>query len=117
MNDCIYCHHLLWEGNGEVEHTDISLANLGVDPDTLEMKLRDFDLARLVRVRDSTGPQGTERTGTTPFMAIELLEKDYWTGKIERLYRHDLEGFVWVVAYYAWAYDQGQELAESPVYA
>ncbi|KZT63360.1 hypothetical protein DAEQUDRAFT_646521, partial [Daedalea quercina L-15889] len=94
-------HCLLWIGNDEhrVEHTDISIANFGVDPLTLTLKLRDFDLARLVRLRMPNGPPDTERTGTTPFMALDLLNSRYWEGKVERLYRHDLEGFVWVMAY------------------
>ncbi|KZT65503.1 hypothetical protein DAEQUDRAFT_520705 [Daedalea quercina L-15889] len=116
--DVLIGHYLLWKGNDKyrVEHTDISAANFGVDPLTLNVKIRDFDLARLVRVNEPNGPRSTERTGTTPFMAIELLKKGYWEGDIGRLYRHDLEGFVWVVAYYAWVYDDaGIEVDNSPV--
>jgi hypothetical protein len=36
-------------------------------------------------------------------MAIDLLCDDYWQGKIARLYRHDLEGLIWVLP---WAFLQ-----------
>ncbi|KAH9934129.1 uncharacterized protein B0H18DRAFT_979589 [Fomitopsis serialis] len=38
-------------------------------------------------------------------MAIDLLTDAYWNGRLKRLYRHDLESFVWVMVYYAWAFD------------
>jgi hypothetical protein len=38
-----------------------------------------------------------EHTGTIPFMAIDLLTKDAWSGHIERQYRHDCESFAWVL--------------------
>jgi hypothetical protein len=47
-------------------------------------KPNDFDLAH---VRGKTRPSGTERTGTMPFMALDLLTKEAWEGKVERLYR------------------------------
>lgn len=64
------------------------------DTHTQKGILCDFDLATL---RDSSRKRGQERTGTVPFMAIDLLVRDYFDGKIQRLYRHDLESFVWVL--------------------
>ncbi|KAH9914946.1 uncharacterized protein B0H18DRAFT_886495 [Fomitopsis serialis] len=118
MIDCIYCHMLLWIGNDRyrIEHTDISFWNLGVDLYSLCIRVRDFDLARVVVVGQPSIPQGSERTGTIPFMALDLLTDAYWKGHIERLYRHDLEAFVWVALYYAWAFDdEGLEDMDSPV--
>ncbi|KAI0734047.1 hypothetical protein C8Q72DRAFT_748873, partial [Fomitopsis betulina] len=50
MHNCFHAHYLLWKGNGNrrVEHTDISDGNYSVDPKTLEIKLHDFDLARII---------------------------------------------------------------------
>lgn len=107
-------------GNEEyrVEHIDISPGNFVVDPKTLDVKLRDFDLARLVRVEEQTGPQGMEKMGATALMAWELLTSQYWEGTLERLYQHELEAFVWVVVFCAWAFDdEGHEVAETPVHA
>ena len=40
---------------------------------------------------------GGERTGTLAFMALELLTDQAWNGNVRRLYRHDLEGFIWML--------------------
>jgi len=42
-------------------------------------------------------------------MALDLLSKKAWTGNLERLYRHDLEGFIWILP---WVFLQfeGKEL-------
>lgn len=71
----------MWIGNGKhrIEHTDISLWNLGVSPYSLCMRVRDF--ARVVVVDDPSEPQGSERTGTIPFMALDLLTEDYRRGR------------------------------------
>ncbi|EIN07691.1 hypothetical protein PUNSTDRAFT_53086 [Punctularia strigosozonata HHB-11173 SS5] len=105
------CHHLLWQGDSShaIEHGDISLNNLAVDPDTLGGVLRDFDLSRIRDKNEESAPQGTERTGTVPFMALELLCDEYWEGKIERLYRHDVESFAWVIIYLGFTNDETLE--------
>jgi hypothetical protein len=48
---------------------------------------------------------GEQRMGTVPFMAIELLHKDYFDGKIQRIYRHDVESFIWVLVWVAMFHD------------
>lgn len=55
--------------------------------------LCDFDLAAL---RDEFQIHG-ERMGTVPYMAIDLLEKEYFEGSVKRRYRHDVESFIWVL--------------------
>lgn len=47
------------------------------------MRLRHFDLARVVVVGQSSKPQGPERTDTIPFMALDLLTDAYWRGDLE----------------------------------
>ena len=88
-------HFRLWI-NG-VHHGDISLNNLmySLSPSG-EPKgvLNDYDLASWVKFPTTNN----DRTGTIPFMALDLinggLEK-----QIPRLYRHDAESFIWVLAY------------------
>jgi hypothetical protein len=56
--------------------------------------VNDFDLATWV----DHSTANNDRTGTIPFMAIDLLDgglKD----RIPRLYRHDMESFSWILAY------------------
>lgn len=60
--------------------------------------LNDFDLARIRDGRESSAT-GTERTGTVPFMALDLLTQEGFRGDVPRLYRHDLESFIWVLPY------------------
>jgi Fungal protein kinase len=73
--------------------------------------LNDFDLAH---VRGNERPSGTERTGTMPFMALDLLTEDAWAGKVERLYRHDCESFAWVLLWICSRYDNGAEINNPP---
>lgn len=68
--------------------------------------LNDWDLAR-----DSSEPRMTitplERTGTVPFMALDLLDADEETG---HLYRHDQEALIWVLAWLFINYDNGKSV-------
>jgi Fungal protein kinase len=105
-------HRRLWQVG--IEHNDISVSNLMYDKTKNgEEKgvLNDFDLAH---VRGMTRPSGTERTGTMPFMALDLLTKDAWAGKVERLYRHDCESFAWVLLWICSRYDKGAEIEHPP---
>jgi len=56
--------------------------------------LNDFDLATWV----GHSTTNNDRMGTIPFMAIDLLNGGL-TNSIPRLYRHDMESFVWVLAF------------------
>jgi hypothetical protein len=66
--------------------------------------LNDYDLSSLANV---LGPQGNERTGTVPFMALELLTAKAQRGEVKHLYRHDLESFMWVFAWIFLRYRRG----------
>ena len=88
-------HYRLWV-NG-IHHGDISLKNLMYSISKRGVPLgvvNDFDLASWVG-RSATN---NDRTGTIPFMAIDLLEGGL-DRCIPRLYRHDMESFSWVLAY------------------
>ncbi|KZS99785.1 uncharacterized protein LAESUDRAFT_688867, partial [Laetiporus sulphureus 93-53] len=94
--ECYRCHFALWMKG--IEHTDISLDNLLYDPTTEKGVLNDFDLAR-IRLDDRNQATGQERTGTIPFMPMDLLSDEYFRGEIVRLYRHDFESFLWILPY------------------
>ncbi|KAG2355781.1 hypothetical protein BDR07DRAFT_1364871 [Suillus spraguei] len=104
----VVCHYALWEKN--VYHRDISPSNLMVyktsDGRYIGV-LNDFDLSS---TRDSSS--GQERTGTVPFMAIELLTKEVIKGEVQHLYRHDAESFLWVLTWVCLRYREGQLLRE-----
>ena len=89
-------HYRLWV-NG-IHHGDISLNNLMYDISTETGNpvgiVNDFDLAAWV----DHPTTNNDRTGTIPFMAIDLLDGGL-DDRIPRLYRHDLESFIWVLAY------------------
>ncbi|KAF4565651.1 hypothetical protein EYR40_002280 [Pleurotus pulmonarius] len=92
--DAVACHAFLWKHG--VEHGDPSLYNIMCHPETHRGVLTDFDLSIL---------QWEERVpscdwmGTIPFMALELLNDDYWSGDIARYYHHEMEAFVWCLPF------------------
>ncbi|KAI0313141.1 hypothetical protein OF83DRAFT_1031103, partial [Amylostereum chailletii] len=49
--------------------------------------LNDWDLATIIGL---SCHDGIERTGTLPFMAVDLCPPDFWLGLLVRLYRHEL---------------------------
>ena len=51
---------------------------------------------------------GRERTGTVPFMALKLLTTKAIEGKVEHLYQHDVESFVWVPTWVSLRYEDGK---------
>jgi len=88
-------HYRLWV-NG-IHHCDISYNNLMYDTPGADQPMvivNDFDLATWVDHKTTKN----DRTGTIPFMAIDLLDGGL-NDRIPRLYRHDIESFVWVLTY------------------
>ncbi len=67
--------------------------------------LTDFDLS-IIAWRERV--LGTDRTGTIPFMALDLLCKEYWAGKVTRRYHHELEAFIWMLPFVVLGYDNGK---------
>jgi serine/threonine protein kinase len=92
-----------------IHHGDISLTNLMVIPGTSTGVLNDFDLARDANV--SKDDENMDRTGTRPYMALDLLQAIVEQKSISRLYRHDAESFAWVLLWICANYENGKESA------
>ncbi|KAH7918883.1 hypothetical protein BV22DRAFT_1041434 [Leucogyrophana mollusca] len=102
----VLCHYELWKGG--IHHRDISESNLVYYRNAQDVAvgvLNDFDLSSTTE-----GRQGNERTGTMPFMAIELLDQEGPEGHITRHYRHDAESLVWVLVWVTLHYAHGTRL-------
>ena len=59
------------------------------DEDRVVGVLNDWDLATAL---SASSTPNTDRTGTVPFMALQLLS----TQNVQHLFRHDVESFIWV---------------------
>ncbi|KAG1883248.1 hypothetical protein F4604DRAFT_1649185 [Suillus subluteus] len=70
--------------------------------------LNDYDVSSSANV---VGPRGNERTGTVPFMALDVLSAKAQRGEVKHLYRHDLESFKWV---FAWVFLRYREAVLLP---
>ena len=70
--------------------------------------LNDYDLAIL---KSNTSPSSKNRTGTKPFMAIDLLGQK---PDVHR-YRHDLESMFYVIVFVTTRYHDGEEIADPPL--
>ncbi|KAG2363910.1 hypothetical protein BDR07DRAFT_862235 [Suillus spraguei] len=105
----VKCHRALWKGG--VLHRDVSPSNLMVY--RLRGKfigvLNDYDLSSFKR----DGPSSLERTGTIPFMAVHLLTAEAIAGKVEHLYAHDAESFIWVLTWVCLRYEGGKLLSKN----
>jgi hypothetical protein len=71
--------------------------------------LNDYDLSSFKR----DGPSSLERTGTVPFMAVSLLTPEAIAGKVEHVYAHDAESFIWVLTWVCLRYKNGKLLSKN----
>ncbi|KAI5994272.1 hypothetical protein F5J12DRAFT_896793 [Pisolithus orientalis] len=109
---CVLCHYTLWSKG--IHHRDVSHSNLMYYRDGSKVMgvLNDYDLSSLT---DFDNLMGDEQTGTMPFMAIDLLEKEGLDGKVEHLYRHDMESFIYVFIWISLQYKNGISLEPGPL--
>ncbi|EEB92813.1 hypothetical protein MPER_08623 [Moniliophthora perniciosa FA553] len=106
--EAIRCHYLLWCIG--IAHCDISLGNIMYNASTKRCILNDYDLASLMDPgTEVPDRKGYERTGTRPFMAVELLQPEGAAGPTQRRYRHDLESFCWVLLWVGACVHDGKE--------
>ncbi|KAF8838071.1 hypothetical protein BDN67DRAFT_955720 [Paxillus ammoniavirescens] len=110
--ECVLCHYVLWKFG--IHHRDVSCENLMYYRRNGEVTgvLNDYDLASLA---SSHKPLGKERTGTMPFMAIDLLDADGQDGKVKHLYRHDMESFIWVFVWICHQFKDGKLRSQGPL--
>ncbi|ESK83568.1 other 1 protein kinase, partial [Moniliophthora roreri MCA 2997] len=106
--EAIRCHYILWCIG--IAHGDISLSNIMYRKVTGKCILNDYDFATLMDPgTEIPDRKGYERTGTRPFMALDLLKAEGVTGHTPRRYRHDLESFFWVLVWVGGCVQGGQE--------
>jgi hypothetical protein len=70
--------------------------------------LNDFNLAVSADVKSTLSKQ---RTGTKPFMAIDLLRPD----PLVHMCRHDLESIFYVLVWITSRFHGGKEIADAPL--
>jgi serine/threonine protein kinase len=110
MTHCLDAgHRWLFEHAG-ILHRDISLDNLMLrrERDKVYGILNDMDLAVSIGVTSTSSKQ---RTGTKPFMAINLLRP----GPPVHMYRHDLESMFYVLVWITSRFNNGEEITEPPL--
>ncbi|KAH9004959.1 hypothetical protein EDB86DRAFT_2825332 [Lactarius hatsudake] len=91
-------------------HRDISLNNLMFrkEGNNVYAVLNDFDLAVSVDARSTSSKC---RTGTKPFMAIDLLGP----AQVHHMYRHDLESLLYVLVWITSRFHDGKEIQDPPL--
>lgn len=81
-----------------------------IRPGTNEGVLNDWDLA----VRPSRShTRNTERTGTLPFMALDLMDALLRKESISRVYRHDFEAFSWILPWVFIRFTNGEDTQDA----
>ncbi|KAI0070451.1 hypothetical protein K474DRAFT_1631793 [Panus rudis PR-1116 ss-1] len=101
------CHYKVWKS--EIHHNDPSLSNFmyrkeGKKGEVIIGVLNDWDLA--IDMQSNPQHHGLERTGTVPYMALDLLVNRQ--GQIQHLYRHDHEATIWIATWVFLCYANGK---------
>jgi len=100
INKSCLGHFKLWQLG--FQHDDPSQC---YDESTKRGVLNNWDSSYASSGGDAGHVAGGERTGTLPFMPLDLLTDQAWDGNLQCLYHHDLEGFIqilpWVFLQYA----------------
>ncbi|KAJ6542223.1 hypothetical protein DFH09DRAFT_47189 [Mycena vulgaris] len=111
MRDILKCYKWLYEQPG-IMHRDISLSNLmyRLKDGQIFGVLNDFDLSVVLNAT----PQSTskQRTGTKPYMAIDLLVPEPPT----HLYRHDLESLFYAITWFITTFHEGRWVDNPPLW-
>ncbi|KAI0064345.1 hypothetical protein BV25DRAFT_1914541 [Artomyces pyxidatus] len=112
--EIVKCHYALWTLG--IQHCDPSLNNLMVrrqHDGTPVGVLNDWDLAHIQGFAPTLGT--LEKTGTLPFMPLDLLKLGYFNGEKEHLYRHDLESLIWILPWTLMRYRYCKLLKHPPL--
>ncbi|KAF8597083.1 hypothetical protein BDV93DRAFT_499913 [Ceratobasidium sp. AG-I] len=102
---CIHNHYALWQRGFRRRDLNLSCFMLARAEGRAIAVQNDWDLCVLVDEPQSA----RECASTTEFLAGELLDERYWRGKIQVLYRHDLESFVWILLWVLVCFHEGKE--------
>ncbi|RUS30448.1 hypothetical protein BC938DRAFT_479377, partial [Jimgerdemannia flammicorona] len=103
LRDGIDGHRCLFS-IANILHRDTPVNNIVVDEQTGRGFIIDLDYA--ICTTDTERPLSGVRTGTTPFMAIDVLE-----GTATRAYRHDMKSFFYVFLWVAWRQERRDTLS------
>ncbi|KAI0090197.1 hypothetical protein BDY19DRAFT_757960 [Irpex rosettiformis] len=100
FRDVVEAHHWVYETSG-ILHRDISAGNVMIRfiSGIQRGVLADWDLSKPLTLRDTRIPQ---RFGTVPFLSVDFAA-EWWQG--EHFYRHDLEAFMNLLAWFCACYD------------
>ncbi|KAF9476180.1 hypothetical protein BDN70DRAFT_863614 [Pholiota conissans] len=103
IRDVFKCYRWLYETAG-IMHRDISLNNVMFRKKDGHIYgvLSDYDLVLELKNR-GLGPSSKNRTGTRPYMALDLLD----TPPMDHQYRHDLESLFYVLVVLTTGYKNG----------
>lgn len=108
-------HRVLWELN--IQHCDISIGSIMVREGVAGKcgVLNDWDLSIVPDGNGETRNPGVhrERTGTVPFMALDMLTPEFCAGLVKREYRHELESFIWMLPWVFLQYFQQNRSSQS----
>ncbi|ETW83455.1 hypothetical protein HETIRDRAFT_451031 [Heterobasidion irregulare TC 32-1] len=86
--DCVRSRYALWELGIEDVKPRLSILMAGEGDRGF---LIDWELATMF---GQSSHDEASHLETVPFMALDLLDEEYWAGKIKRQYHHGLEGFL-----------------------
>ena len=99
-------HAVLWSRN--IKFGDPNLWNAMYDKDLKSGVLVDYDFST------SRRQLSVSRSGTIPFMALDLLLDDPKL-EVERQYRHELEAFFWILSFVFMRYHNGKSQRRTAV--
>ncbi|TEB26051.1 hypothetical protein FA13DRAFT_1795907 [Coprinellus micaceus] len=117
--DCVHCHHMAYK-MGKVIHRDINEHNLLVFKEKdggVTGVLNDWDMAKFINEANDSLHAAKHRTGSPPFMAMDLIEavtafQALVPGAESSLnpvpphwFRHDLESFLYLLIWAAIHYN------------
>ncbi|KAI0040372.1 hypothetical protein FA95DRAFT_886153 [Auriscalpium vulgare] len=89
--DCVRCHRICgnraFNKEGPASPTSRTAGRTAFN---------DWDLAS---IEQEHADRYLDRTGSIPFMPLELLNSEYWAGTIERTYYQGLESLIWAFTF------------------